>query len=375
MKLVLLLSLLVGIALSVKIEPKFDSRTGFPNCVGEIQNQGSCGSCWSFGAAESFTDRNCINGMTEFQTQNQLANSPEDIVACDSQADGCNGGWAQSAWSIIANGISTCLDTCTAGCHPYTSYNCSEGANGANNGCEACPGASCSDKSKYAKYAAGDNGAITAHSQLTVVEAMQLEIQTNGPVESCFTVYQNFFSFFDSTPDGIYTKASGPVLGGHCIKIIGWDNTNSPPYWIIANSWGADWGDAGFFKYIAGKDLGGMDSGGYVGCPANTKCALTFPSDVEANSKGIFAGGWTKVSPSALPVQQAFAAGKEMIMSRYSTIKAQQISIKEAWVQTVAGINVKLEVIIESAAVQSKAGSIHAFVDLNSKVTIKELSL
>jgi len=264
---VLLLSLLVGIAISASIDSKFDSRTAFPSCVGEIQNQGSCGSCWSFGAAESFTDRNCIFGLTEFQTQNQLANSPEDIVACDSQADGCNGGWAQSAWSIIQNGISTCLDTCTAGCHPYTSYNCSEGANGANNGCESCPGASCADKSKYAKYACGDNGQISAHDQLTVVEAMQLEIQTNGPVESCFTVYQNFFTFFDSNPDGIYTQASGSVLGGHCIKIIGWDNTNSPPYWIIANSWGADWGDEGFFKYIAGKDLGGMDSGGYVGCP------------------------------------------------------------------------------------------------------------
>jgi len=120
----LLFSLLVGAVVSVQIADKFDSRTAFPKCVGQILNQGSCGSCWSFGAAESFTDRNCIFGKTEFQSQNQLSNSPEDIVACDTEADGCNGGWAQSAWSIIAGGgISTCTDTCFSGCQPYTPYN------------------------------------------------------------------------------------------------------------------------------------------------------------------------------------------------------------------------------------------------------------
>jgi len=81
------------------------------------------------------------------------------------------------------------------------------------------------------------------------------------------------------------------------------------------------------------------------------------------------------VSPSTLAVQQAFEAGKAMIMSRYESIKPEQISIKESWVQPVAGINVRIEVIIENAAVQSKAGSIRAFVDLNSKVAIKDISL
>jgi len=373
MKFVFFLCLLIGAAVSANIPDLFDSRNHFTDCVGEILNQGACGSCWAFGAAESFTDRNCIWGLTQFKTQNQLSNSPQDIVSCDSQADGCNGGWAQSAWSIISGGISTCTDTCFSGCHPYTSYNCSEGSQGANNGCESCPGAQCSDKTKYSKYAGGNNAAIGSYGQYTVVQAMQVEIMTNGPVESCFTVYENFFSFFADYPDGIYDSISGGVAGGHCIKIIGWNNTGPIPYWIVANSWGAGWGNNGFFAYVNGQDLGGMDSGGYVGCPVNSKCALTFDS---TNAKSQIKGGaWSKVSPDALFVQQAFAAAKEVVMSRYDSINAHQITIKEAWAQVVAGVNVKLDINIESASLQHKVGHVRAFVDLNSKVTIKELSL
>lgn len=41
------------------IPAEFDSRTAWPNCptISEIRDQGSCGSCWAFGAVEAMSDR------------------------------------------------------------------------------------------------------------------------------------------------------------------------------------------------------------------------------------------------------------------------------------------------------------------------------
>ena len=35
--------------------------------------------------------------------------------------------------------------------------------------------------------------------------------------------------------------------GGHAVRVIGWGNDKEgTPYWLVANTWGEDWGDKGF---------------------------------------------------------------------------------------------------------------------------------
>jgi len=41
---------------------------------------------------------------------------------------------------------------------------------------------------------------------------------TKGPVEACFSVYEDFLSY----KSGVYIHQSGRELGGHCVKIVGW---------------------------------------------------------------------------------------------------------------------------------------------------------
>jgi cathepsin B len=73
----------------------FDSREAWPECpsISEVRDQGSCGSCWAFGAAEAITDRTCIASGAHF-TEDL---SSEDLLSCCGYVcgNGCNGGFPQ----------------------------------------------------------------------------------------------------------------------------------------------------------------------------------------------------------------------------------------------------------------------------------------
>jgi cathepsin B len=92
---------------------------------------------------------------------------------------------------------------------------------------------------------------------------MQTEISTNGPIEACFTVYEDFVNY----KSGVYVHRSGSALGGHCVRIVGWGEENNTPYWLVANSWTTYWGDNGYFKILRGKNECGIESDCVAGIP------------------------------------------------------------------------------------------------------------
>ena len=76
------------------------------------------------------------------------------------------------------------------------------------------------------------------------VESIKMEIMTNGPVETGFTVYEDFMYY----NGGIYEHSWGSMEGGHAVKILGWGVEGGVNFWIVANSWGPSWGESGFFR-------------------------------------------------------------------------------------------------------------------------------
>jgi len=78
------------------------------------------------------------------------------------------------------------------------------------------------------------------------VSAIQGAIYSNGPIETGFTVYEDFMTY----KSGIYHHITGSMLGGHAVKIVGWGTENDTPYWIIQNSWGTSWGEKGYFRML-----------------------------------------------------------------------------------------------------------------------------
>ncbi|NXS17665.1 CATB protein, partial [Mystacornis crossleyi] len=88
----------VDFAADMELPDNFDSRTQWPNCptISEIRDQGSCGSCWAFGAVEAISDRICVHTNAKVSVEV----SAEDLLSCCGFecGMGCNGGYPSGAW-------------------------------------------------------------------------------------------------------------------------------------------------------------------------------------------------------------------------------------------------------------------------------------
>lgn len=205
------------------IPENFDSRVTFKKCIHEIRDQKSCGSCWAFAVSEFISDRFCI--ATDGKVDVVL--SPQQSVSCDKNNLGCNGGYLDRALKYIqANGL------VSDDCYPYTS-----GA-GVTGTCLLKEGTCVNKNVEFKKYF------TQAHYTFRTVNDIKADIVANGPLETGFLVYQDFTSY----KSGIYQKTSNTLLGGHAVKIVGFGVENGTQYWIVANSWGPNWGEQGHFR-------------------------------------------------------------------------------------------------------------------------------
>lgn len=203
----------------------FDARDKWPGKISAIRDQQSCGSCWAFGAAEALTDRFAIASDGKI---NHIL-SPQDMVSCDTNNYGCNGGYMDLSWEYLEHhGI------VTDDCFPYTS------------GSGLAP--KCTDKCVNGEPFTKFKCASGSIRQSRGVDQIKSEIYQYGSVEAAFTVYTDFFNY----QSGIYHHVSGGIAGGHAIKLIGFGVEDGVAYWLAANSWGAGWGMNGYFKIKQG---------------------------------------------------------------------------------------------------------------------------
>ena len=212
----------------------FDSRKAFAGCIHPVRNQGQCGSCWTFATTGVISDRFCIKSSSHSVN---VVLAPQMLVSCDDKGIdiGCGGGEGKDSMDYATN-----TGLVTEECFPYTS-----GTTQVNGEC-LVKDSHCVDNSipfkLYKCKAPGPNSFKNNND-------IKQEIMSNGPVFCEFAVYSDFQEY----KAGIYYQTSKDLLGLHDIKLLGWGVENGINYWVAQNSWGADWGENGFFRIKVGS--------------------------------------------------------------------------------------------------------------------------
>ena len=117
-----------------------------------------------------------------------------------------------------------------------------------------CDSDSAGDHTNYATDKYSFNGTvITAAGE----KAIQQAIMLGGPVETAFSVYEDFENYVS----GIYYHVTGALLGGHAVRFVGWGEENGTKYWRVANSWNPFWGEDGYFRIRRGTNECGIEGG------------------------------------------------------------------------------------------------------------------
>lgn len=85
---------------------------------------------------------------------------------------------------------------------------------------------------------------------------MMKEIYARGPITCAMDADDDFMNGYSQnaeTHDGVYVTAKRSNTTDHDVEVAGWGETASGiKYWVVRNSWGTYWGQAGWFKIQRG---------------------------------------------------------------------------------------------------------------------------
>eukprot|EP01134_Creolimax_fragrantissima_P001833 CFRG1833T1 len=201
-------------------------RTG---CVSPVKDQGACGSCWAFSAAQT------IESHWFLTTGQPVQLSEQQLVDCiwDKKygSSGCDGGDETMAMQYVkdAGGI------VREGQYVYTMQD------------GLC---------KIPKDEQVDSPAARVSNVILIPtgdeETLKHAVANKGPVSIAYDASRPTMTFYS---EGVYfDKLCSSTELDHAVMVVGYGTEDGQDYWLVKNSWSTYWGDMGYFKLARNRN-------------------------------------------------------------------------------------------------------------------------
>jgi hypothetical protein len=305
--------------LNIKIPDNFDGRKVWGNLLSTPENQGTCGSCWSFASVSTLGDKFNIQSMglmdiklsaaklilcdlkgTDIKHPEQDPDGVEKQQDSSDKTSACFGNTLAEAWRylfVIGTNTETCvpynkkygrfkeLDALTSFTSTARMPVCTQVTGILS---DMCAGFTYNERNseetgnparffKNLHYYAISGVPKDGGTELNI----RYSIYRWGPVSTSFAVFPSFYTY-DSKNEIYEWNGDGQQVGGHAVEIVGWGEEKDVKYWIIKNSWGTEWGNGGYFRMVRGSNNCEIEENVITGVPD-----FFYPLNYSIDSNGI----------------------------------------------------------------------------------------
>ncbi|XP_068031077.1 cathepsin S-like isoform X2 [Anomalospiza imberbis] len=184
--------------------------------MNHLGDMGACGSCWAFSAVGA------LEAQVKLKTGNLVSLSAQNLVDCSGMYGnkGCAGGFMTEAFQyIIDNGGIESEES-----YPYTAQ---------NGTCHYNASARAASCSRFLELPEGDEAALRD------------AVATVGPVAVAIDATRPGFFLYHS---GVFDDPQCSQEVNHGVLVVGYGSLENKEYWLVKNSWGVHFGDAGYIR-------------------------------------------------------------------------------------------------------------------------------